>query len=494
MAFPPPHPDALKNDKPLWGLGEVLRLAWPASLSMLNSTVMMFVDGMMVAQVGPEALAAQFTAGILSFVPMALVLGLLTVVNTYVSQNFGARREDRCGQYAWAGLAVAAGLAVLFQALHPLTASAFGLFGHEPKVLELEILYFHYMLLNALPFLAARVLEQFFFGLERSGVVLVSSLLGNLVNLLVNWVLIFGKLGFPAMGLEGAALGTIVGSVTLLVILAGVFFSRRVHRRFATRNARSIRREHCREIFRIGWPAGVQFCNDVFAWGMVTAYLVGRFGTLHIAANTAAVRYISLSFMPAVGISIATTALVGRYIGEGKPHVARRRTHVAVLTAAGYMGLCGLAFLLWGEQLVGFYVRVDTLAGMSPEELADSTRRIIDIGGRLMLLAALFQVFDATAIVFNGALRGAGDTFWPMIATFLLSWTVQIGLGLAMVFGFPELTSVGPWIATSVYIVLLAGLFAWRFESGAWLKIDLLGHRAETEPLPPPGEPDVPLP
>ncbi len=461
---------------------------------MLNSTVMMFVDGMMVAQVGPAALAAQFTAGILSFVPLALVLGLLTVVNTYVSQNFGAKREQRCGQYAWAGLVVATGMALLFQALHVPTSAVFQTIGHEPQVVEYEILYFHYMLLNALPFLASRVLEQFFFGLERSGVVLASSFVGNLVNFFANWVLIFGKLGFPAMGLEGAAIGTLVGSVVLLAILVGVFFTRRVHQRFGTRHPRDMKLRQCRDIFRIGWPAGVQFCNDVFAWGMVTAYLVGRFGTLHIAANTAAVRYISLSFMPAVGISIATTALVGRYIGEGKPHVARRRTHVAALTAIGYMGLCGLAFLLWGEQLVGFYVRVDTLAGMSAEELSESTRQIIDIGGRLMLLAALFQTFDATAIVFNGALRGAGDTFWPMIATFLLSWAVQIGLGLTMVFAFPDLTSMGPWIATSLYIVLLAGLFAWRFESGAWLKIDLLGKQPETEPLPPPAEPDVPLP
>jgi len=443
---------------------------------------MLFVDGMMLARTGPEALSAQFVGGILSFVPASLMLGMLTVVNTYVSQNLGARRFQRCGQYAWAGLTVAMVFALLAQGLQFFAGPILRLFGHDAAVQTLEVLYFRYMLVGIFPFLASRVLEQFFFGLGRSRVVLVSAFAGNAFNVVANYALIYGRWGFPAMGLEGAAIGTVLAAFLLLAILVGVFLHRRYHDRYATRDARAMTLRECGQIVRIGWPAGVQFCNDVFAWGMVTAYLIGRFGTDHLAANTACVRYIALSFMPAVGVGIATTALVGRYIGEGRPDLARRRVHAAFLAAVTYMGICGLAFWLFRRELVGFYVRVAPQGDMTPEELAARVSEIVAIGSRLLLCAAFFQMFDAAVIVFNGALRGAGDTLWPMLATAGLSWGVQVLGGLAIVHALPQLTSLGPWLSASAYIIVLALLFVWRFESGKWEKIDLLKREAVSLP------------
>jgi MATE family multidrug resistance protein len=474
------------ENKPLWGLGEVLRLSWPASLSMLSGTLMMFVDGLMVARTGPEALGAQFVGGILSFVPTSLMLGVLTVVNTYTSQNFGAGRLKRCGQYAWAGLFVALAFALPMQVLNAAAGPVIRLFGHEPAVQQLEVLYFRYMIVNMIPFLTSRVLEQFFFGLGRSGIVLISAFAANAFNVLANWVLIYGHWGFPAMGLEGAAIGTVGSTVLMLMILLAVFWKRNFHEHFGTRDVRAVRRNECFDIIRIGWPAGVQFCNDVTSWSLVTAYLIGKFfGTDHLAANTACVRYLGLSFMPAVGVGIATTALVGRYIGEGRPDLARRRAHAALLAAVTYMGFCALAFFLFRHDLVRFYIRIAPSENLSPAEAAARVEEIVRIGGLLLLCAAVFQIFDATAIIFNGALRGAGDTFWPMIIMAALSWGVQFGGGLVIVHAFPELQSFGPWLAASAFIIVLALLFAWRFESGRWRKIDLLKNKEVPPPLPP---------
>lgn len=462
----------IEHDKPLWGLGELLQLAWPAGLSMLNGTIMMFVDGMMVASIGPHALGAQFVAGIMTFVPTSLGMGILTVVNTFVSQNFGAGREKRCGQFVWAGLLLAIAFAILAQPLHLLAGPVFNMFGHDPAVRELEGIYFHYILAGIGMFLASRVLEQFFFGVGRSGIVLISSTIGNVFNVVANYALIFGKWGFPALGIRGAAIGTLAGSALMLAILLGVFCSLGIHERFASRRMRSMKLADCLKILKIGWPAGVQFCNDILSWGIVTGVLIGFFGTAHLAANTAAVRYISISFMPAVGISIATTALVGRYIGMGRIDLARKRAHVAALTAMTYMGLCGLAFWIWRYELIEFYISFKPDAGVSVDRM---TEQIVRIGGNLMLCAAAFQIFDAIAIVFNGALRGAGDTFWPMVMTMTLGWVFQVGLGVAMVKFLPQLESLGPWIAAGAFIVCLSIVLVWRFESGAWKKINLLG-------------------
>lgn len=467
-----------------WGLGEVLVLAWPAILSMLSHTVMMFVDGLMVARLGPDPLGAQFVGQILSFVPTSLMLGTLTVVNTYVSQNLGAERFRRCGQYAWAGLATALAFALCAQILIWPAGALMRSFGHGPNVAAQETMYFRYMMLNLLPMLLSKVLEQFFFGLGRSNVVLAGSFLANVVNILANWVLIYGHWGFPALGLEGAAIGTVLGTTVMLVMLAGVFFSPRCHRRFATRSPRGAALRDGLDILRVGWPAGVQFCADVLAWGIVTAWLIGKyFGMDHLAANTAAVRYMALSFMPAVGIGVATTALVGRYIGRSRPDLALRRTRAALLAAVSYMSLCGLMFWLFRHELVQFYVAIAPTEGLTAAESAERVEKIIRIGGQLLLCAAVFQAFDAMAIIYNGALRGAGDTFGPMILTILLGWGLQVGGGFLIVHHLPQLQSLGPWLAASGFIISLALLFCRRFESGQWKTIDLL-RRGEIPPAP----------
>jgi len=482
----------LRDDKPLWGLGEVLRISLPASLSMLNSTLMQFVDGLMVSRVGAPSLAAQFVGGIMAFVPTSFALGMLTVVNTYVSQNLGAGRRRRCGQYTWAGMAVAAVYALLLApVLAGLAGPIMGLIGRAvgvvreatgvaagstdtaARVIDLQAMYFRWMVLGMPLFLIGRALEQFFFGIHRPSIVLLSSLAANLVNAGLNYVLIFGKLGLPALGLEGAAIGTISSSGLLMLILLAVFLRRRMHEQFATRRPRDATFAECRDIARIGWPAGIQFSNDVLSWGVFTSVLVGMFGTAHLAANTAAMRYVSISFMPAVGVGIATTALVGRYIGEGRPHLARRRAHAAVLAAMTYMGLCALAFVVLRYEMMELFV---TSAPQTGEAAAIPPQRIVSVGVRILVCAAVFQLFDALGIVFVGALRGAGDTHWPMLMTIALSWSVTVGGGLAVVYLVPGLESLGPWLAASAYVIVLGLLLAWRFESGAWRRIDLLGH------------------
>lgn len=481
------------EETPGAALAQVLRMSWPASLTMLNSTLMKFVDGFMVAQVGPIPFAAQFIGGIMSFAPESFLMGMLTVVNTYVSQNYGAGRRRRTAQYAWAGMLVAL---VAAAALAPLAVAAkplFELIGSlrrtgqaDPELVRLQALYFRYMILGAGLTISIQVLHQFFYGVHRPKIVFAASVVANLFNVGANAVLIFGLLGFPAMGLEGAAIGTVMSWGLHVAILLAMFLSRPLHRLFATRRLRAVRLRQCVELIRLGWPAGVQLSNDIASWAVFTAVLVGMFGEAHLAATTAAMRYIGLSFMPAVGIGMATTALVGRHIGRGRPDLARKRAHTALLTAMIYMGLCGTAFWLFRYPMLSFLVKEVPSATVTPEQAHRLAREIIDTGATIMLCAAAFQLFDAVGIVYVGALRGAGDTLWPMIVTVCLSWSVILGGGYLAVTYLPQLASVGPWLAASAYVILMGLLLAWRFESGAWRRIDLLKRKAPPTELPPP--------
>ncbi|KPK82988.1 MAG: hypothetical protein AMJ81_08610 [Phycisphaerae bacterium SM23_33] len=477
---------ARDDDRRFWGVGEVLRLALPAAAGMINSTIMQFVDGWMVANlIGHHALSAQFVSAILSFVPASLVTGIVTVVNTFVSQNLGARRLKRCGQYGWHGFY----LAILFGALIlPLAGPAEQLFqalsrlivwgGGQPTApdeLARQAVYFRYMIIGIPLMLMTRALGQFFFGIHRPWIVFVVTTLSVGVNVAANYVLITGWWVFPAWGLKGAAVGTVIGFGFAFLLMFARFLWPDIGRRFHTRRAWRLRPRLCRDILRVGWPAGVHFCLDILAWSVLNSVLVAYFGQVHKAACAAATRYLHISFMPAIGVGIAATALVGRYIGAARPEIARRRAHAAVLLAVAYMGLCGLAFVLFARPMIEQFVTVHGGDDLSAAQRAALHAEIVRIGAIVLLCAAVYQAFDAVGIVFFGALRGAGDTLWPMVVTFVLGWTIIVGGGLAFIRWAPQLGSIGPWLAATAYVMVMGPIMAWRFESGAWRKIDLLG-------------------
>ena len=458
-------------DNHKWGLVEVLRMSLPVSLTMLGRTVTQFVDGLMVSRLGAATLSAQCVGGITAFVPEAFTIGLLAVISTYVSQNLGAGREKRCGQYVWAGLLLVVVLGAMICPWALAARPLFSFMGHAADIQPMEVVYFRYMILAMPVTMSIRVLSSFFIGIHRPSVPLIASVFANILNVALNYVLIFGKLGFPEMGLEGAAIGTVVSWAAQLLILAVVFVSPHFHKRFDTRSAFKAHLSQCRDIIRIGWSEGTRICFDFTTWMIFVTVLIGRFGTAHLTAATAAIRFMSLSFMPTVGISLAVTALVGRHIGRGRPDLARKRTHTAILIAMAYMGMCGLAFLLFRHPMVRLFVSV------TPAEAAQGlvAEEIVRIGGKILVCAAVYQIFDALGIVYLGALRGAGDTRWPMFTTLVLSGFLLLGGATAMVLLLPGLGSLGPYIAATGYLMVWGTVMGWRFESGKWRKIDLLG-------------------
>ena len=479
------------------GLGEVLRISWPASVSMLNSTLMRFVDALMVSFVGAIPFSAQFMASMTAFIPESFAVGVLMVVNTYVAQNYGAGRIERCSQYAWAGLRLAGGFCLVIAPLALLARPIFTLMGQgpdagqPPELIEQEIMYFRYVVLAIFFTLTARPIEQFFYGIHRPRIVLVGSIVANVLNIFGAYALIFGshaiaghwhgwfgwQVEFPfeweGRGLEGAAIAMVASWIAYFLLLLIVFLSGPIHRQFHTRTATRICWGDIKDIFRTGWPAGVQFVHDIGPWVFMTA-LVSSFGWEHLAATSVAMRWMPLSFMPALGIGVAATALVGKYLGAGRPDLARRRTHTALKVTLVYMGLCGLAFLIFREEMVRFFVMVLPGEPGQMEQTPEQVEQIVRIGGWVMVCAALFQLFDAVGITYISALRGAGDTLGPMFIVICTSWTLVVGGGVLAVKFLPQLGSVGPWIAGSAYVVALGLLMAWRFERGGWRNIDLL--------------------
>jgi MATE family multidrug resistance protein len=438
-----------------WGIGEVVHLAVPTVLNTVSITVMQFVDGWMVSTVSKEALSAQFIGGISAFVPVCFFMGLLSCVSTFASQNLGAGRPERSSVYGWHGLWVAWAAAALLALLIVPAPHLMALFGHEPHVAALETTYFQILLGGSFFALSARALGAWFVGIHRPGINLVAGVIANVVNVVANWVLIFGKFGFPELGLAGAGIGTVLGFAVEAAVFAVVFVSGVVGRRFQVRRQFGFRWSAVKDLVRIGAPAGAVFSGDILMWTIFMGRVLGGFGTAHLAAAAVLNRYWHLCFMPAIGVSSAVTAIVGRYCGAGRTHLAWRRAHAGFALAEVYMVSTGL--VLWVAR--GPLVAIFNEAG---DPLVQS------IAERAMLVILVCQVFDAMNVIFIGSLRGAGDTLWPGIVQLALCYGLGLGGSWLVATLKPAWGSFGPWGAVTVYIAVL-GLVMWgRFLGGKW--------------------------
>jgi MATE family multidrug resistance protein len=464
----------------------MLTVAGPTVATMTSYTVMQFTDKWLVSRLGPEFVGAQGNGGLAAWVPQSIAMGLFQVINTYVSQNMGAGRPERGAAYAWNGLWIAFVWWLLLQPYGMAMPWLFGLAKMEPRQIELATVYGQILVAGCLVNLATRALSQFFYGMHRAGVVMVAGVTANILNLFVAAVLVFGKGPVPAdlglfgriigrighslaitpRGIAGSAYGTVIATCFELAIPLIVFLSPSFHKRFGTRAAWRPSLPHLRDILKLGWPGGLMFGNEMICWGFFMVYLVSHFGEAHASAGWIAHQYMSLSFMPAVGISVACTAIVGKYIGMGRHDLAQKRAWLALWVAAAYMGLCGLLFVVFRADLVRLFIERGT-----PE---DQVSELVRLGSLMLIACACFQLFDAAAMVMSGALRGAGDTVFPGLATVVASWVIIVGGGFAMVNLFPELQSLGAWIAAATYIFSLCVMLVWRFMTGKWKAIKLL--------------------
>jgi len=467
-----------RGDDPrrFWGVGEVVRLAVPMVLNTVSYTIMQFVDGLMVSRVGTEAFSAQLGGGISAFTAVCFFMGTLSCVSTFASQHLGAGRPERAARYAWQGIWLGVVAAAALAALVPAAPHLFRLFGHAPEVTRLETRYFQILIGGAIFHLTARGLGAWFVGMHRPTVTLVAGVAANLVNVAANYVLIFGHLGFPALGLAGAGIGTVLGFITEAAILGAVFLFGPLADEYQTRRQWRPARRELADLLRIGSPAGAMFVGDLLMWTIFMVGIIGSFGTEAIAATNILNRYWHLCFMPAIGVSAAVTAIVGRYCGARQPHLAWRRAHAGLVLVEAYMIACGVGVWLFRDALVGLF-----------NESGDPAVQRMATQAILFLL--ICQAFDALNVTFIGALRGAGDTLWPGVVQLALAYGVGLAGSALVAHLAPEWGILGPWSAASLYVIVL-GLLMWgRFLSGRWKRMTVVPAPAavpeETAGLPP---------
>lgn len=443
-------------------LRSVIAMTIPIVVTVCSRMCMDLADFKMISYLGDEAQGALLPAQVTMWTLIVAGFVTVTMVNTFVSQSLGRNRPADTGAYAWQGVYLGIAYGALGLAAYPFLPAVFRWIGHSAPIQELELLYARIGLFTIAPTIAAEALASFFNGLHRPKVSMWSAIEANLINVVVSGVLIFGLIGFPAMGIEGAAWGTLVGVTYRFVRLLWSFNSGDYAKLYGTRDAWRFQYSKAKAIVRVGLPQGLQTCSDVVVWAIFINFLIGRtFGDADLIGTNVAWQYLRISFMPAFGLGIAVTSLVGKAVGQRDPQQARRLAFVGAAILMAYMTFLSIIYLAFRRELIAWW-------NPDPE--------IVRIGAAIMLCAVIFQMFDGLAIVYQSALRGAGDTFWPAIVTGVSHWAFVVGGGWLMINIRPDLGSLGPWSAATCLLVFLGFALVWRWRSGAWQKIDIFKH------------------
>jgi len=440
-------------------LGFMFKLAGPMVVTTASFTLMQFVDRIMVSRLGTAALAAVLPAGFVAAIPAMCTMGVFASVGTFVSQCYGRGQKKECTSYFWQAIYMGLAFSLLVLAIcWPLAPMIFRSFGHEPEVVELEVIYFRIMLFSNVAVVFVWAGTQFFMGIHRPLLSMYASLTAQVVNITANYVLIFGKFGFPEMGIAGAAWGTVIGVAVGGGIRMMTFLSGDVRRDFENREMFKVDFRKMADLLKVGLPAGFELAVSSGIWGTILFWLVGGFGKEAQAATSAGLACTNLSTMPIEGIRTALSVAVGKSIGRGKNRIAVKQTRLCLRIALTYMGIVGVCFLLFGQTLM---------------RLWSSDEKVIQIGAEILIMAAIYQVFFASRTVYSGALRGAGDTLWLAGAS-AFGAIIVLGLGGFVIINlFAGLGALGPWIAATLSIIAMGLANRIRFKSNKWRQINL---------------------
>lgn len=447
----------------------MLKLSAPMIVTNISFTIMQFVDRFMVSRLGTEALAAILPAGIVSFLPASFAIGVMTSVNTFVSQSIGRGNKAGCSNYCWQAIYMGlAYFAVSIAIMWPAAPHIFRAMGYEPAIVDMEVTYLRIMLYAQVMAVFIWSSSQFFMGVHRPIITMYAAICGQAINIAANYVLIFGKFGLPEMGIAGAGWGTFIGMAVGAGIRMAMFLGDDINSTFKSRQTMSIDFGKMRDLLKVGLPAGFGLMVNIAFWGMVLFGLVAKFGKEASAACSAVFACINVSVMPIVGIGTALTAAVGKAIGEGRKDTAIKQTSICLRMALIYMGLVGLCFFVFKNSIMTFW---------------SSDEKVIEVGVNILICAAIFQVFDAATIIYSGSLRGAGDTVWLAVVSALGAGLI-LGLGgFLIVSTSPQLGPLGPWIAATANIIAMGLANRWRFKSNRWMQIDLFKRRAGGVPV-----------
>lgn len=426
----------------------MLALAGPVVLAEVGWVMMGIVDTIIVGPLGPAAIGSVGIGSILFLALAIFGMGLLLGLDTLVSHAYGAGRLDECHRWLLHGILLSLIGAPVLTAVALVGISLLPSWGFPPEVLSLTVPYLHVITWSLLPLLLYASFRRYLQALGIVAPITFALVTANLINAVAAWALVYGHLGLPAMGTTGSAVATLISRIYLAAVLlaAVVWYDRQHHISLFTITWKPKKRSLVR-LLRLGLPAATQVTLELGVFAAASA-LAGRLDPVSLASHQIALNLASLTFMVPLGVASAGAVRVGHAVGRRDPQAASRSGWVALILGAGFMSTAALIFIAVPRPLIGMFT---------------SNEAVLAMGRRLLLVAAMFQLFDGLQGVSTGVLRGLGDTRTPMLSNLAGHWLLGLPVGYALCFWWGW-GVVGLWIGLSLGLVAI-GVFlvlTWR--------------------------------
>ena len=429
-------------------IAPTLKLALPIMAGMVSHMLMGLADTVMVGRVGVAPLAAASFVNILLHPPLTFGLGLLSAVAVLTSQAFGAKNPAQGGEALRSGLIASVVFGLLLAIAAHLLLPYLDRFGQKPDVVAQSGAYFLICGWSIIPALMAHAAKQFSEALNHAWAPNFILLAGVLLNVLLNWIFIFGNWGAPALGLEGAGWATLLARIVTAVAMIIYLFRNSALRSFLpARWLSAVHWSRLKQMLTLGGPVGIQHLLEVSAFAFA-ALMMGWISAEALAAHQIAITCAATTFMFMVGLGMAVCIRVGHAYGAGKFRRTRRIGFVGLAVAAAGMSLFGLMFMAIRFPLAESFI---------------SDREVVRLAAQFLIVAALFQVADGVQVTAMSALRGLSDVKIPAMVAILAYWVISIPLAYLFAFKF-NYGPIGIWMALALGLAIAAMILSWRFH------------------------------
>ncbi len=438
---------------------EVLRVCLPLVLSMSATTVMEFTDRVFLSNYSIEAISAAAPAGITAYLFLAFFGGVGGYAGVFIAQYFGSGNHKRIGEVLWQGIyfTLFTGFICYLIALYG-SGPIFKLAGHTEEVRILEEQYFSILCKGAVFHIATSTLSTFFTGRGITRPVLIITLIAVLINIPLNYTLIFGKWGMAEMGIEGAAIATVVSWIVSTLLLVGLTFTRKNNGTYNIFSGRRFNTVLMSRLLKYGVPGSLQFTMDILAFTLFIL-MVGQIGTLELAATNIVLSINAVAFMPSMGVSQGISVMVGQSLGRRDADEAKRVVKSAIHLLLVYIFMVDILFIAFPEFILSPFIQSTGDSGQF--------RELAVLSVQLLKIISIYLLLDAMYMVFSGALKGAGDTRFLLFA---IGTSAIFFLGLPVYFGIKifDMGVHGAWFCVVLFIIVLFTLSALRYRAGRW--------------------------
>ncbi len=433
-------------------IGEVWKLALPIIISQASSALLGLVDTFFMGWIGSEAQAAVGFGAPSSFSILSLFFGLFSGLTTFVGQYFGAKKYSDCGKMLWHMLYLALGIGILCAIfINPLIHGLLTVMGTNPDIFDMTYDYLKIRMWVCPVVFISFSLLSFLRGIGDMKTPAIVSCLIVLLNIPLTYIFAFGLGPIPAFGVAGAAIGTVVAQFVEMVLYGLVVFNHRNAEKFKTRKmAKPVGKAYL-DIAKIALPVGACWAIEEWGWVLYGVYIT-TLPKEQSAANAIVQVFMYIAWMPGLSISIATTTLVGQYLGAKNVRSAEKSAHYAIVMSIACLLSLGIIFFLLRYQLAAAF---------------NSDSKVIEVTVNLFYFLVVYQVFDAAGVTISGALRGAGDTRFPMVISFVVIWGIMVP-AVFILDKFFNFGVYGAWCASSLAIIVSGCFYFARFKRGKW--------------------------